>query len=112
MAGQERRPSARQRGYTSKWEKARKAYLAEHPLCETCRRAGRITAATVVDHITPHRGDYKMFWDRKNWQPLCDAAPWRCHSSKKQSEERLGYSTDVGDDGWPIDPNHPVNRSR
>ena len=28
--------------------------------------------ATVVDHIKPHRGDQKLFWDRSNWQPLCE----------------------------------------
>ncbi|WP_343040029.1 HNH endonuclease signature motif containing protein [Methylocystis heyeri] len=40
--------------------------------------------ATVVDHITPHKGDIKLFWDRKNWQPLCEP----CHNSRKQREER------------------------
>ena len=31
----------------------------------------KITPATVVDHIVPHRGDKKLFWDQSNWQPLC-----------------------------------------
>lgn len=26
----------------------------------------------VVDHIIPHRGDKKLFWDPGNWQALSD----------------------------------------
>lgn len=73
------RPSARQRGYTSKWEQARADYLTAHPTCVRCG-----APAKVVDHIKPHRGDLKLFWSRSNWQPLC--VP--CHSRTKQSEER------------------------
>ena len=40
--------------------------------------------ATVVDHITPHRGDKKLFWDEDNWQPLCK----RCHDKKTMTEDR------------------------
>jgi 5-methylcytosine-specific restriction enzyme A len=35
-----------------------------------------------VDHITPHKGDRQMFWDRSNWQSLCH----RCHSRKTARE--------------------------
>ncbi|CDX21963.1 HNH endonuclease (fragment) [Mesorhizobium sp. ORS 3324] len=73
------RPSARARGYTVAWEKARVEFLAAHPVCRFCPEA-----ANVVDHIKPHRGDMRLFWNRSNWQPLCT----RCHSSIKQSRER------------------------
>jgi 5-methylcytosine-specific restriction endonuclease McrA len=73
------RPSARARGYDSKWETARRDYLAAHPACVMCA-----ASATVVDHIQPHKGDWKVFWNRGNWQPLCA----QCHSSRKQSLER------------------------
>ena len=53
-------------------------YLAAHPLCEKCLKEGRYTKATVVDHIKPHRGDPKLFWDPDNWQTLCK----RCHDKK------------------------------
>lgn len=75
--------SSRERGYTWKWEKARKIYLQAHPLCCFCERDGRITVATVVDHKVPHEGDQKLFWDQKNWQPLCRSH----HSGEKQREE-------------------------
>lgn len=70
--------SAASRGYGSRWNKARKMYLAAHPLCEQCLKEGRYTKATVVDHIKPHRGDPKLFWDPDNWQALCK----KCHDKK------------------------------
>jgi len=72
------RPSAQERGYTSKWSAARTAYLARHPLCAEHERHGRTVAACVVDHIIPHRGDQKLFWDKANWQSLCKP----CHDKK------------------------------
>jgi 5-methylcytosine-specific restriction endonuclease McrA len=76
-----------QRGYTYAWQKASKAHLREHPLCVMCDRVHRVTAATLVDHIEPHRGDMELFWNRTNWQSLCTT----CHSSVKQREEAGGH---------------------
>ena len=72
------RESAAERGYDSKWRSARGRFLREHPLCADCLRAGKLTAATIVDHIIPHRGDQLLFWDKENWQPLCKD----CHDQK------------------------------
>ncbi|WP_435645121.1 HNH endonuclease [Butyricicoccus porcorum] len=47
-------------------------------------KQGRYTRATVVDHIVPHRGDPKLFWDQTNWQSLCK----QCHDRKTMTEER------------------------
>jgi 5-methylcytosine-specific restriction protein A len=85
--------------------------LQKQPLCEMCLKAKRLTPATVADHVIPHRGDPDQFWQGE-LQSLCDAWPYRCHSKVKQSEERLGYSAEVGDDGWPLDPMAPCNRAR
>lgn len=65
------RGTAAQRGYDSRWQKARRGYLAKHPLCVHCAAEGVTSAATVVDHKVPHRGDRKAFWDSSNWQALC-----------------------------------------
>lgn len=78
QAPSEHRPSARERGYTTQWDKARKGFLAKHPLCVECGAKGATKVATVVDHIVPHRGDKVLFWGRDNWQPLCN----RCHNRK------------------------------
>lgn len=72
------RGSATARGYDGRWRAYRRRYLREHPLCADCERAGRVTAATVVDHIVPHRGDAVRFWDERNHQALCQP----CHSAK------------------------------
>ena len=76
--------SAAGRGYGAAWRKARKTFLQVHPLCEECRMQGKYVKATVVDHIVPHRGDQKLFWDRENWQALCK----RCHDRKTMTEDR------------------------
>lgn len=77
------RGTAHERGYTSAWAKARFHFLAAHPLCAEHERNGALAAATVVDHIKPHRGDKALFWDRTNWQPLCKP----CHDRKTASED-------------------------
>lgn len=81
LSYEDRRATARQRGYDGRWAKARLTYLAHHPLCVMCG-----APATVVDHIRPHEGDPALFWDVANWQPLC--AP--CHNGPKQRADRRG----------------------
>jgi len=73
------RPTAAQRGYNGAWRKARMEWLAHYPACAICSGT-----ANTVDHITPHKGDDRLFWDKANWQSLC--AP--CHNRHKQRSER------------------------
>lgn len=79
----EHEKSSGARGYDSRWQKARTSYLQSHPLCVECMKQGRYTKATVVDHIKPHKGDQKLFWDHDNWQSLCKP----CHDRKTMSED-------------------------
>ena len=72
------RGGADARGYNARWRAARLVFLRKNPLCAECMRNGRLTPATVVDHVIPHRGDQELFWDTNNWQPLCKA----CHDEK------------------------------
>ena len=72
------RGGADARGYDARWRAARKRFLSRHPLCEECMKENKLTPATVVDHIIPHRGDKKLFWDESNWQSLCKS----CHDKK------------------------------
>lgn len=78
-----KRGSSASRGYTAKWSKASKAYLAENPWCAECLKSGRRTRATETDHIIPHKGNLILFWDHSNWQPLCHS----CHSIKTARED-------------------------
>lgn len=67
---------------TKRWRDGSKAFLARNPLCADCGDLGQVVAASEVDHVTPHRGDAQLMWDRKNWQSLCK----RCHSRKTARE--------------------------
>ena len=77
------RKNATERGYTYKWRKASKKFLEQHPLCVRCEAKGIVRLATVVDHIKPHKGNQKLFWDVNNWQPLCK----QCHDRKTATED-------------------------
>ena len=108
------RASSTERGYDSRWKKARLRFLAKHPFCETCRKSHRKTVATVVDHVIPHHlydailskdpaqiaTARKRFWDQKNWSAIC--AP--CHDSAKKRLERSGLVVGCDYDGIPLDP--------
>lgn len=85
---QERESSAK-RGYGRVWRRERAAFLVANPLCVLCYKAGRVTESTVVDHIIPHKGDMKLFWDRDNWQALCK----QCHDAKTAREDG-GFGND------------------
>jgi 5-methylcytosine-specific restriction protein A len=80
------RESAAKRGYDHRWRKAREHFLRLHPLCVFCTAEKVVTLATVVDHIAPHRGDFKLFWNQGNWQPLCKVH----HDRDKQRLEKSG----------------------
>lgn len=91
---------------TARWQELRTWVLSQEPLCRFCSKQGRVEAATVVDHIKPHRGSKTLFYDSSNLQPLCAEH----HNSAKQFEEKRGYSNEIGIDGRPVDPRHPANR--
>jgi 5-methylcytosine-specific restriction protein A len=87
------RGTAARRGYGATWQRARRGYLAKHPICVDPykRHEGQVRAATDVDHIIAVDGPADpLFWDSSNWQPLCHP----CHSSKTAREDgafgRLG----------------------
>lgn len=102
------REAHRDRLYGRKWRDARQAFLVGHPLCVFCHQLGRDTPASVVDHIVPHRGDEKLFWDVTNWQALCKA----CHDGAKAELEQTGTLRGCDTSGTPLDPGHPWNFSR
>jgi 5-methylcytosine-specific restriction endonuclease McrA len=89
------------------WQVARSAQLARHPLCERCKKAGKITPATVVHHRKAHKGDWSLFIDPENHESLC--APH--HDTLAQREEARGYTIGCDEAGRPVDPQHPWNRA-
>jgi len=91
---------------SARWLKIRQAQLSEHPLCNRHLKQGRVVKANTVHHVHAHKGDVVLFYSGP-FESLCD----ECHNSHAQSEERRGYSTEIGADGWPVDPKHPSNRT-
>ncbi len=88
------------------WHRLRTAQLRDEPTCRLCAEMGRVTAATVVDHVIPHKGDEALFFDPSNLQSLDK----HCHDSVKQRQEKTGSLPGCGTDGWPIDPGHHWSR--
>lgn len=81
------RLSYSRRGYGSRWRKARSRFLKSNSLCVKCKEAERLTEATVVDHIIPHRGDKTLFWDESNRQALYKS----CHDTKTMQKIDMKY---------------------
>lgn len=81
----QRRGSARQRGYTAEWDRYALAFIAEHPLCCGCQAVGWIEPTTCVDHIEPASRAPDRFWDKTNHQPSCG---WH-HDRVKQRLEHM-----------------------
>jgi 5-methylcytosine-specific restriction endonuclease McrA len=106
--------------YNNKWNKARLTFLQQHPLCVMCRQQDRLTPATVVDHIIPHKlkeainnnnkvaikAAQQLFWSKKNWQSLCAAH----HNSTKQRIEKHGQEIGCDAKGYPLDTHSHWNK--
>jgi 5-methylcytosine-specific restriction endonuclease McrA len=72
---------------TARWRKLRLEILTRDLF--TCQMEGcgciePDTSQLVCDHVIPHRGDERLFWNPANLQCLCKA----CHDSRKQKLER------------------------
>lgn len=67
---------------TARWQKVRALQLSKQPLCVFCLQTSRTTAATVADHVVPHRGSELLFWFG-SLQSLCAT----CHNSTKKRME-------------------------
>jgi len=79
-----RDPKVKQWLNSARYKNARLNFLARHPLCARTSTKERPVIATILDHKTPHRGDYALFWDQSNWQGLSKQA----HDRKTASEDQ------------------------
>jgi len=64
------------------WRATRRHYIGMNPFCVICESMGRITEASVVDHIRARELGGEDF-DQSNLQSLCES----CHN-KKRTQER------------------------
>ena len=85
---------------TARWRKLRLRQLSKEPYCQCPHHIRDKVEANVVDHIIPHKGDTRLFWDVTNLQSLTK----QCHDKFKQSQERGGAGFDMGCnvDGTPL----------
>jgi hypothetical protein len=94
MSDIENRESAAKRGYGRRWQKYRERYLREHPLCVMHQQQGQTVAADVVDHIVPHKGDHKLFWDPKNPTGTVQAVPRPTQAAPGEVRTVIGCGLD------------------
>lgn len=89
---------------SARWKVMRIKKRQANPLCERHLARGQIVRMTQVHHKIPHRGNRDLFFDEDNLESLCDS----CHNSEAQQQEKGGFSSTIGPDGWPYDSNHPT----
>lgn len=91
---------------TKDWYRLRSKHLKKEPWCVVCAKQKAFDPSFVidtaqrmiVDHKTPHRGNWNLFIDPNNLQTLCQ----HHHSSMKQASEKRRV-VPIGVDGWPLE---------
>lgn len=81
-ASEAQRQTTKQRGYAGGWPRLSKWIKSVEPLCRPCKKEGRTTACTQVDHIIP-KADGGTDEYPENLQPICDD----CHRLKTARED-------------------------
>lgn len=79
------RGSRHERGYGAQWDKLRLSVMARDAgLCVPCRKSGKISVATAVDHIVPKSQGGTD--EKGNLQAICA----ECHRAKTARESARG----------------------
>ena len=99
--------SRHERGYGAAWVKLRTRIMERDcGLCQVCRKAGRVTVASQVDHIVSKANAYRMKWSTEqidadsNLQAICKP----CHlvmTEEEQGKAKRPRLT-ISADGWPV----------
>lgn len=72
--------------HTARWTRLSRTFRQAHPLCEECKRNGKITPAEVTDHIIPFPVCGKDgFFNEDNLQALCH----NCNHEKGQRDKKI-----------------------
>jgi 5-methylcytosine-specific restriction endonuclease McrA len=88
--------SRHDRGYGTAWYKTRARIMRrDKRLCQTCRRAGRATVATEVNHVKPKAQGGTD--DEANLEAICSP----CHKAETARQKGHRTTQAIGDDGWP-----------
>ena len=99
------KPTPRLRGRAGQKQRDRRLKRTNY-MCEDCQAQGRVTLATIVDHIVPLvMGGPDTDENTRN---LCDD-----HAAKRTAEQfgfKAAPKQAIGINGRPRDPQHPWNR--
>lgn len=87
-----------QRGYGRQHVKLRAQLLRQEPLCRLCKEKGRVTVATIADHVIPIAQGGAVH-DLANMQPVCA----ECHQDKTNRDNGRRVKRRIGADGWPAE---------
>lgn len=68
---------------SARWKTRRRLFLKQNPFCVECKKENRLVFAEICDHIAPHKGDWRLFIDNDNLQPLC-----KFHHGLKSQKEK------------------------
>lgn len=79
------------------WKSIRRHRLVKEPQCRQCAIEGRTVAASHVDHIEPHLGEWSLFFKYENTQSLCVR-----HHNMHRRQEKRGFSAELGLNGQAI----------
>ena len=81
-SGTVRDPAVKKLYNSARWKYMRAVQLGKEPWCADCLEGGDHVFASEVDHVRPHNGDPKLFFDDGNLQSLC-----KPHHSAKTAQE-------------------------
>lgn len=91
---------------TARWREARALQLQRQPLCEECQSQGRVTPATVCNHIDPATKASEVTFFAGPFSSACKP----CHDSLIQRQEKRGHIIGCDVSGVPLDAGHHWNR--
>jgi len=70
---------------STQWRQARlSVLLRDNYLCVSCKKKGKLSEATVIDHIEPIKVSWEKRLSLNNLQALCDS----CHTKKTHDDKR------------------------
>jgi len=80
---------------TTRWQRVRKAYFMEHPLCERCLSQNRTTECQEIHHVIPLKtcnGDLnyllQLAFDYDNLMALCCQCHEDIHAEMRAQHKR------------------------
>ena len=84
---------------TARWQRLRARQLEREPLCRYCAEDGRVTEATVCDHLDGHPvGETEA----KFWAGPFGSVCRMCHDSLSRRRDNGKAVVSIGPDGWPL----------